>query len=86
MTYYKKSPERELEEMADAFLADNDPLWRDRRKRKSRHYESPYLTKQQLDEVRNREIPFSSLKDGQAGQCAENGCEVDNFRKPRRND
>jgi hypothetical protein len=82
----KKGQERILEEAADEFLTTHDPFYRDKRRNKGRRVSYPYLTKQQLDEVRNREIPFSSLGDNQAAQCASHNCDVSNYREAKNNE
>lgn len=68
--------QKELDEMTEQFLADNDPYYRDKRKRKARKYEHPYLTKQQAQFVNSHEYPFSSLSLKQIKQCEDNNCDI----------
>ncbi len=77
----RNSQEKTLEEQADEFLANHDPFFCDRRRNKGRRMAYPYLTPQQLDIVRKKEIPFSNLSDNQANQCVNRGCDTTTFRK-----
>lgn len=70
---------KDLEEQADAFLADHDPYYRDRRRNKSRRIEFSYLTKSQMERVKSIEIPISALSQGELEECLKKNLES-NFR------
>lgn len=78
----KHDREQTLDEMADQFLADNDPYYRDKRAKKGRKEAYPYLTKTQLEQVKVKEIPFSNLHKGQAARCVDKDCDLENYREP----
>lgn len=77
---------KNLEEMADAFLAEHDPFYRDRRRNKGRRTSYSYLTRQQYDLVRRREIPLSCLGEKQAAKCADQNMDTINYRRQSNED
>lgn len=76
-----KTEAQTIEEMADQFLAENDPYCRDKRAKKGRRVDYPYHTKTQLEQLRLREIPFSNLHKGQAARCLDRDCDLENYRE-----